>query len=222
MSSAPQHDWTNPSSTPNASIASSPAKPLGTRPLHLRPAWCHQRFDQGRYVAAMATSSPLRVDPIAEAHRHWSARGWQEAADGMALVTSVVRAQQILLGRIERVLRPFDLSFARYEVLMILFFSRKGELPLGKIGARLQVQPGAVTNAVDRLERDGLVSRCPHPTDGRATLAALTAAGRRLARKATALLNANVFAETGLSAVEARQVIGLLRELRIEAGDFER
>ena len=56
-------------------------------------------------------------DPIVEAHRQWVAHGWPEAADGMAMVTSVVRAQQLLLERIDAVLRPRELTFARYEVL---------------------------------------------------------------------------------------------------------
>lgn len=113
------------------------------------------------------------------------------------------------------------LSFARYEVLMILYFSRRRRLPLGKIGDRLQVQPGAVTNAVDRLEGEGLVVRRPHPTDGRTTLAALTAKGERLAVKATGLLNERVFEATGLSGPQEREVVALLRVLRVEAGDFD-
>ena len=67
------------------------------------------------------------------------------------------------------------LTFARYEVLMLLSFSRQGALPLGKIGERLQVNAASVTNAVDRLEADGLVTRRSNPDDGRGRLARLTA-----------------------------------------------
>ena len=77
---------------------------------------------------------PLRLDPIAEARRQWQDHGWVEAADGMAAVTSVFRAQQIYLARIDAVLRPLGLTFARYEVLMLLLFSRAGALPLNKVG----------------------------------------------------------------------------------------
>ncbi len=90
----------------------------------------------------------------------------------MAAVTSVFRAQQIYLARIDAVLRPLGLTFARYEVLMLLTFSRAGALPLSKVGTRLQVHPTSVTNAVNRLADDGLITRLPHPTDGRTTLAA--------------------------------------------------
>ena len=92
----------------------------------------------------------------------------------MAAVTSVFRAQQIYLARIDAVLRPLGLTFARYEVLMLLMFSRAGSLPLSKVGARLQVHPTSVTNAVNRLEEQGLISRVPHPTDRRTTLAEIT------------------------------------------------
>ena len=60
-------------------------------------------------------------------------------------------------------LRPFGLTFARYEVLMLLSFSTKGSLPLGKIGERLQVNAASVTNAVDRLEAQGLVVATAQP-----------------------------------------------------------
>src|SRR4051812_35846544 len=120
----------------------------------------------------------LSIDPIAEARRQWEAHGWGDAAPGMALVTSVMRVQQLLAGQVDAVLRPHDLTLARYEVLMLLTFSRTGALPLGKIGERLQVHPASVTNAVDRLEAQRLVKRAPPPTDRRATLATLTPRGR--------------------------------------------
>ena len=129
----------------------------------------------------MAEPRRLRFDPIAEAERQWGAHGWPDQASGMAVVTSIMRLQQIFLARADAVLRPLGLTFARYEVLMLLSFSRHGALPLGKIGERLQVNAASVTNAVDRLEADGLVARRSNPDDGRGTLAGLTAAGRRRA-----------------------------------------
>jgi DNA-binding MarR family transcriptional regulator len=137
----------------------------------------------------------------------------------MAAVTSVVRAEQIFLARIDAVLAPFSLTFSRYEVLALLNFSRKGALPLGKIGARLQVHAASVTNAVDRLERQGLVRRDAHPSDGRTTLAVLTPEGRKVVRAATARLN-EVFADVALSARELAELFRLLRKVRMAAGDF--
>ncbi len=162
----------------------------------------------------------LPFDPIAAARTRWQAHGWQDAAAGMAAVTSVMRAQQILLARVDRVLRPLGLTFARYEVLMLLTFSRDGALALSKIGSRLQVHPASVTNAVDRLQAQGLVRRVPHPSDRRATLAEITPDGRALAAKATAALNDQVFARPGLPPSDLEQLVSLLENLRRDAGDF--
>ena len=138
----------------------------------------------------------------------------------MAAVTSVMRVQQIMLREVEAVLKPLGLTFARYEVLMLLSFSRAGALPVGKMGERLQVHPASVTNAVDRLEHDGHVVRRRNPVDGRGVLAELTAAGRALADRATAALNAEVFADLPLSERELRTLYRILRRLRRASGDF--
>ena len=159
------------------------------------------------------------VDPIAEARRQWAAHGWDDVADGMAALTSVMRAQQLLLGRCDAALADFDLTFARYELLQLLAFTRHGELPLGKAGVRLQVHPASVTNAVDRLTAAGLVERVPHPTDGRGVLARITDDGRRVAAEATARLNAEVFADLGLSPTESRRLTTLLRKVRAASGE---
>jgi DNA-binding MarR family transcriptional regulator len=146
--------------------------------------------------------------------------GWQDQADAMVLVTSLMRAQQIVLSRVDGVLRPLDLTFARYELLMILLFSRNGALPLNKLGNRLQVHPTSVTSAVDRLETQGLVRRRPHPTDRRTTLAEITTAGRALAAQATEVLNTKVFQVPLVSQQRAAALTQALAELRHRAGDF--
>jgi DNA-binding MarR family transcriptional regulator len=138
----------------------------------------------------------------------------------MAVVTSVMRAQQILLARVDAVLGPFQLTFARYEALMLLHFSRTGQLPLGKLGERLQVHPASVTNVIDRLEAAGLVRRVPHPDDGRTVLASITPTGRRLALRASTAMNADVFESPELGGDGAAELFAALRELRHAAGDF--
>ncbi len=169
----------------------------------------------------MPTSARLPFDPIAEAMRQWRDHGWSEAALGMGVITSVIRVQQILAGRAEGVVRPFGLTFARYEVLMLLLFSRQGEMPLGKIGERLQVGAASVTNAIDRLEGDGLVRRRVNPNDGRGVLAWITDRGRNLAGQATDALNQNVFKAVDLSPTDADTLFALLGTLRARAGDFD-
>jgi len=159
-------------------------------------------------------------DPIAEARRQWEAHRWNDAASGMAAVTSIMRAQQLFLADVETHLAAFDLTFARFELLRLLAFTRHGELPLGKLGDRLQVHPTSVTNAVNRLEAQEFVERRAHPTDGRTTLAAITPAGRKVVEKATAVLNREVFADIGLSERECEQLFRLLRKIRTRSGTY--
>jgi DNA-binding MarR family transcriptional regulator len=169
------------------------------------------------------TTMPGRLpfDPITEAMRHWRGHGWQDATRGMGVVTSVIRVEQILAGRAEDAVRPFGLTFARYEVLMLLLFSQLGELPLGKIGQRLQVGAASVTNAIDRLERDRLVRRRINPDDGRGVLASITKKGRDLVQEATAALNDSLFTSLDLSRADADALFVLLGKLRQRAGDFD-
>ena len=162
----------------------------------------------------------LPFDPIEEAQRQWVARGWADAADGMAAVTSLMRGQQLVLARVDQLLRPLGLTFARYEVLMLLMFSSRGSLPLNVVGNRLQVHPTSVTSAVDRLEAQGLVRRSPHPRDRRAVLAELTDAGRATAEQASAQLNDQVFGDLGLDAADTATLVGIVRKMRRAAGDF--
>jgi DNA-binding MarR family transcriptional regulator len=168
----------------------------------------------------MGSNEQLPFDPIAEARRQWVTHGWEASAAGMAAVTSVVRAHQLLVSRVDKVLAPYQLTFSRFEVLMLLSFTRRASMAMGRMSTRLQVAPGSVTNAVARLERQGLVTRTAHPTDGRATLAEITPEGRRLAFEAAAEVNAAVFSSLGLDGAELAELFRLLGKLRRQAGDI--
>ena len=163
---------------------------------------------------------PPATDPIAEAEQLWVEHGWADAAPGMAALTSLMRAHQIALSRVEAVLRPFEVTFARYETLMLLHLSRRQALPMRVLGSRLQVHQTSVTNAVDRLESAGLAVRRPHPVDRRSTLVEITTAGTSLAEKATAALNEQVFEKPGLPPESVEVLVAVLRRFRADAGDF--
>jgi DNA-binding MarR family transcriptional regulator len=163
---------------------------------------------------------PLNFDPIAEAGRQWRVHFPDEHATPMMAITSVMRVQQLWLARLNEALAPFGLTFARYETLMLLYFTRTGALPMGKIGARLQVHPTSVTNLIDGLEKDGLVQRTPHPSDRRTTLATITPEGRRRVDEATAALHEIRFG-TALPDQDLQALTEVLRAARVEAGDFD-
>jgi len=160
----------------------------------------------------------LNVDPITEAHRQWSAR-WPEHADHMAAVTSVMRVQQLLLARVEDVLKPYGLTFAAYEALRLLAFTRHGSLPMGKMGERLMVHPASVTNAIRKLESRRLVERRLSPDDRRVVLATISDEGRAVVAEATDALNQADFGLAGLTREQAIEATATMRLLRSTAGD---
>jgi len=163
---------------------------------------------------------PLPFDPIAEARRQWEEHWGGDATPSMAAVTSIMRAQQIVMARLNDLLEPLDLTFPRYEALMLLSYSRKGELPLGKISDRLQVHRASVTNVVDKLVGSGYVERVRDAQDRRAVLALITAEGRLVAGKATKLLNAARFGMEPLDAAACDGLYSALTPLRAGAGDY--
>jgi DNA-binding MarR family transcriptional regulator len=163
-------------------------------------------------------TDPL-ADPIMEAARQWETHGWGEAADGMAMMTSVVRAQQLVMARIDEQLRPLDLTLARFEILRLLAFTRSGSLPMAKLGSRLQVHPTSVTSAVSRLVKQGFVERSPGADDRRVVLATITDEGRRITDRATKALNAQVFTTPGLAPDAVRDLTSRLTALRAGLGE---
>jgi DNA-binding MarR family transcriptional regulator len=163
--------------------------------------------------------TPLPFDPIARAAELWDDR--VGSATAMAAVTSVMRVQQIIQSAVDAALKPHGLTFARYEALVLLFFSRKGALPMRVMGERLQLHPTSVTNIVDRLESDGLVRRTPHPTDRRTTLVEITDAGLQRRESATAAVVDVNLGLKGLTDRQTEQLTDLLAKVRRASGDFE-
>ena len=117
-------------------------------------------------------------------------------------------ARLFALGLHVRV-RPLGLAPAQFPVLLELW----GEdgLTQRQLVERLDVEQATMANTLARMERDGLIRRQPHPTDGRAQSVHLTEAARALLTPATAAARAqNDAALAGLSAEERAQFLALM------------
>jgi DNA-binding MarR family transcriptional regulator len=179
------------------------------------------RTDEQHRTAGLQAAGPTNLsgwmstplDPIAEAARQWEVHWGADTVAPMTAVTSVMRAYQILLARLNVALGPRGLTYQRYEALMLLYYSRAGALPMGKMGVRLQLHQTSVTSLVDGLEKLGLAERGPHPTDRRTTLVSITDRGRAVALEATRDLNAMQFGTTPLTEAELVRLGRLLRRL---------
>lgn len=97
------------------------------------------------------------------------------------LATDLRITVQRLSRRIRSESDPGDLTEAQYSVLAGLH--RHGSSTPRAIAEREGVQPPSMTRTLASLEKDGLVARSAHPTDGRQVLIELAAAGDQLIRE---------------------------------------
>src|SRR5262245_52791404 len=126
---------------------------------------------------------------------------------------AVLNASSTLEGRVEARLGEVGLSLAKLTALRRLT-EAGGSLPLGQLAERLSCVKSNVTQLVDRLEADGLVSRTADTADRRSRLAVLTEAGRRAHARGSEIYAAaerDVF--QALTPVEADQLQALLAKI---------
>ena len=116
---------------------------------------------------------------IAERYRDAFPQADQAAIDISLQIFSCSAAQAASLTRFFSGLGLIK-TRGRYTALRNLYFAEDGKLTQNELRAELNVTSPNVTYLIDELEKDGLVSRSPHPTDRRATYVALTEKGREL------------------------------------------
>ncbi|MEO5900521.1 MAG: MarR family transcriptional regulator [Ilumatobacteraceae bacterium] len=152
-------------------------------------------------------------DPVVKADKNWSDRGW-EAGTYFRAALSVVKVEELISDHNAIGFDPYQLTTTRHEALAVLFFSRDGEMPLGKLGQHLMVHPTSITSTVDTLERLGYVQRVAHPTDRRQTLARITEAGRTAMEQASRRVAADAFGLAAPSEDEVETLFDLLAKVR--------
>src|SRR3954469_18956962 len=127
---------------------------------------------------------------------------------------AVLHASSVLEGRVEAQLSEVGLSLAKLAALHHL--TQAGEsLPLGQLAERLACVKSNVTQLVDRLEADGLVSRTSDPNDRRSRIAVLTDAGKTAYSKGSEIQKQAERELFGvLTAEETELLHGLLAKLQ--------
>ncbi len=105
----------------------------------------------------------------------------------------LLRAHRDLVARLDQELdRDTGLPLSSYEVLMYLTDADGGRLRMGELAEALLLSRSGLTRLVDRLQRQGLVTRERCDDDARGYFAAITPMGGRLLRKARPLHLAGV------------------------------
>lgn len=126
------------------------------------------------------------------------------------------KAHDALRDHALRHIRSLGLGLSDFAVLEVLL--HKGPTPVNEIGGRIGLTSASITAAVDRLERKGLVERRNDPTDRRARVVHLTAAGTKLIEGAFADHESAIeHATSGLTAAERAQASELLKKLGLRA-----
>jgi len=131
-------------------------------------------------------TEPVKTDSVEEAVRQWSDR--YDDASAFRVMTSLIRAYNVGVRGVEAVVREFDLNLSRYEVLLLLSFTRRGRLPMGRLRDLLMVHGSSVTYLVHKLEDADLVERQKDSDDARVVLVAITDHGRSVVERASARL----------------------------------
>jgi DNA-binding MarR family transcriptional regulator len=128
----------------------------------------------------------------------------------------VNRVARVFAGRLAAELRPFDVGIGQWAVLLHLW-ARDG-LTQAQLARRAAIEQPTMVRTIDRMERDGLVTRAPDPTDGRASRITLTDRGWNL-RDALVPLAASVNRTATASLTEDE--VGTLRWLLTKLVDAE-
>lgn len=132
---------------------------------------------------------------------------------GMRSSGRLLRLAKLVEKRTEAVLRPFGLTVWKFDVMATL---RRHDCDLspGELMAATMLSSGAMTNRLDRLESDGLISRRPDPADRRGVRVELTEAGRALVdRVIEARLAEALLIESTLEHDEAQELARLLAKM---------
>jgi len=130
------------------------------------------------------SAAPDAVDQI-------TAQWHQERPDldiePMAVFGRIYRLARAMGDRVERVYARFGIGRGEFDVLATL--RRSGEpfsLSPTTLADSLMLTTGGMTGRLDKLQKAGLVDRCPDPTDRRALKACLTDKGRAVVDEAVA------------------------------------
>src|SRR6478735_7438388 len=124
---------------------------------------------------------PENLDRVARVRKAWATELPDVDTSAMAVIGRLHRLARHLTEQLVIVYRRHGLGEGEFDVLATL---RRAGAPYerapGELATDTMVTTGAMTKRLDRLERDGLVTRRASSTDGRGRLVALTEAGRAL------------------------------------------
>lgn len=120
----------------------------------------------------------------------------------------------------EAILTEYDLTTQDFHVLGLL--RNSGAKTPGQLAKYTELSTGAVTSRLDKLEREGLLSRVPAPDDRRSVVVELTDAGRAKYEQAVSVAaRKEAFFASALTKSEQQRLNVLLRKLLLALEDAQ-
>ncbi|NGO79713.1 MarR family transcriptional regulator [Streptomyces sp. YC504] len=133
----------------------------------------------------MTENNPHPLDHVARIQAEWARERPDVDVTPQAVIGRLHRLGALLTRQLCLVYDKYGLSEGEFDVLAALRRAgRPYERAPGELAAHTMVTTGAMTKRIDRLERNGLVTRRRSAEDGRARVVALTPAGRKLIDRA--------------------------------------
>ena len=137
--------------------------------------------------------------------------------DAMLAVSNIYRAANAVRNRMEReVLGPVGLTWGGFTILFVLWVW--GDRETGELAEDAALAKGTLSGMLATLEGRGLVSRLPHPSDGRRVIVQLSSAGLDAIESVFPQFNAYEAKMTArLSLDEQKEMARLLRVITATA-----
>jgi len=106
------------------------------------------------------------------------------------------------------------------QFALLAFLWKKDEQSQIQLGKAMEMDRTTISGIIDRLAKQGLVSRMPHPEDRRVFMINLTDAGKNLEASVSGLsVTANAQVAANLSEQEQAILVDLLKKMRGESND---
>ena len=138
---------------------------------------------------------------------------------GAETIIHLLKAYNSLFEKLSHYFAMHGLSVAKFNLLMVVWTSDEGSLPMSEASERMSVTGANITKLMDGLEADGLAIRARKPGDRRVVLAELTPKGREIIDRILPEYQAMTCRALGeLTAEEMKEMIHLCMKFRASVG----
>lgn len=132
-----------------------------------------------------------------------------------AILLEVERINRLIQALAQPHLTASGLTYAGWQALMALAYSKHQALPMAKLAERVASHPTTITRTIDRLVRHGYVRRVPNDDDRRVTVVEILSDGDRARKAVLQSLDRLQFGFEGIPEARLDHLEEQLRQARV-------